>query len=313
MVADLATGGNFAVCPGAGCAIGRATALDGQSLRRQDGRMSQLLSCLTNTYGRFGPEAAFRLLPQAGIRHVELPIKNEGKPSFFKETPLLTDASTERDIDRARRLLEESGLQLSSCNITSGNVLDSDVAHRTLVKMRIAAALGAPLVVGGGGEAADDETQRTLWDRLRRIGDEAAELGLTYCCETHPGAFQNAERMLVAMCSVDHPRVRLNFDTGNLFYYNRDVDLDASLRRVAPLVAHVHLKDTPGGFEEWDFAELGGGVVDFARVRETLAQEGFAGPFSLELEGTHGEPEPELEEYQKRVIRSVRHLQRCGY
>jgi inosose dehydratase len=275
--------------------------------------MPHLLSCFTNTYGRFGPQAAFRLLPRAGIEHVELPIKNAGVPSFFKETPLLTDASTEADVDQVRIMLQEAGLRLSSCNITSGNVLQSEVVARTLVKLKLARALGVSLVVGGAGEAADEDSRKLLWDHLRHIGAAAAEVGIIYCCETHPGACQNAERMLETMCAVDHPNVRINFDTGNLYYYNRGADLERSLRRVAPLVAHVHLKDTPGGYEQWDFAEIGRGIVDFALVRGILDAEGYTGPFSLELEGTQGEPDPDLEDYQARVVRSVAHLRKCGY
>ncbi len=272
-----------------------------------------VISCLTNTYGRFGPLAAIAHLPRIGVRHIELPIKTAGVPSFFKETPLLTDASSVDDVCRVQDQLAESGLTLSSCNISSGNPLEVTVVERTIRKLDLAQRLGVSLVVAGAGEAPETDSQSVLWKHLRQIGDAARARGIIYCCETHPGACQNSERMQQMLEEVDHPAIRINFDTGNLFYYNRDPDLVESLKAVAPFVRHVHLKNTPGGFEEWSFAELGTGCVDFQTVREILSTAGFDGPYSLELEGIAGEPEPTLEEIHQRVERSLEHLRRCGY
>lgn len=254
-----------------------------------------------------------RLLPDAGITHVELAIKTQGVRSPFGETPLLTDVATPAEVEAVRRLADAAGVTLSSCNISSGNPVDPAVVERTIVKLDLAAALGVTLVVGGGGEAQSAAEEQQLVRHLRAIGEAAAARGLVYCCETHPGACQNAERMLETLQRVDHPHVRLNFDTGNLFYYNRDVDLADSLRRVAPLVRHVHLKDTPGGYRQWHFAELGSGCVDFTLVRTILEQAGFEGPYSLEIEGIEGEPEPTLAVLHARVVASVAHLRHCGY
>ncbi len=194
------------------------------------------LSCLTNSYGRFGPFAALELLRETGIRFVELPIRTAGVPSFFKETPLLTDGSSPAEIDRALALIDGAGLKLGSCNITSGNPLETGVLELTLRKLDVAARLGVALVVSGGGEIQSETDWPVLIDHLRRIGDASAALGITYCCETHPGTCRNADGMLELMRRVDHPHVRLNFDTGNIFYYNEHPDLLGELRRVLPFV-----------------------------------------------------------------------------
>ncbi len=88
----------------------------------------------------------------------------------------------------------------------------------------------------------------------------------------------------------------------------------AELEKVAPLVASVHAKDSRGAFEEWYFPALGdGGAVDFRRVRAVLDAVGFPGPYTIEIEGIGGEPEPGLETRRDRVARSVAHLRSCGY
>jgi inosose dehydratase len=137
---------------------------------------------------------------------------------------------------------------------------------------------------------------------------------MTVALETHKGPTQNADAMLALMGAVDHPNVRINFDTGNFNYYNRGADPVAELERVKHLVRNVHLKDSRGGFEDWYFPAVGdGGAVDFRRVREVLDGAGFTGPYTVEIEGIQGEPEPGLEGRVGRVACSARHLKDCGY
>ena len=137
---------------------------------------------------------------------------------------------------------------------------------------------------------------------------------MTLALETHKGPTQNASAMLALMSDVDHPNVRLNFDTGNIAYYNPGADPCDELEQVKHLVRNVHLKDNRGGFEDWYFPAVGdGGSVDFRRVREILDGVGFTGPYTIEIEGIGGEPEPGLEGRQERVRRSVEHLRSCGY
>ena len=116
------------------------------------------------------------------------------------------------------------------------------------------------------------------------------------------------------MADVGHPNVMLNFDTGNIAYYNAGVDPCDELDRVKHLVRNVHVKDNRGGYEEWYFPAVGdGGSVDFRRVRQILDEIGYTVAFTIEIEGIGGEAEPGLDERQERVRRSVEHLRSCGY
>ncbi|WP_417386650.1 sugar phosphate isomerase/epimerase family protein [Gimesia sp.] len=276
--------------------------------------MTALVSCLTNSYGRFGPIAAIEHIRDAGLSHIELNIKNHGVASFFKETPLLTNESTSDDIQRVKDLLAKHEVQLSSCNITSGNPLDPAIVATTKQKLDLAAQLGVRLVVGGAGEIEDESQRETLYQHLREIGDDAADKGITYCFETHPGICVNAAGMLRTMQDLDHPQLKLNFDTGNINYYNRHENVLESLHEVVEYVRHVHLKDSFCKYKDWHFTTLGeAGGIDFLQVRYILEDHNFEGPYSLEIEGIEGEPDPSLEEHHNRVKQSVVYLQECGF
>lgn len=276
--------------------------------------MPRCIACFTNSYGRFGPEACVERISSAGLTHVELAIKTDGVPSIFQEQPILTDRSGPADVEGVQRLLEEHEVQLASCNITSGNPLDPEVVATTERKLKLAGELGVSLVVAGAGEAEGPEQRAMLRDQLRRLGDAAARQQITYCFETHPGLCQNADGMAETMRSLDHSHLRLNFDTGNVLFYNADADLPAQLRQVREWVRHVHLKDHNGRPDDWHFPACGAaGAVDFTAVREILDEVGFTGPYSLEIEGIQGEPPLSLDDHHQRVVDSVNHLRICGY
>lgn len=273
-----------------------------------------IVSLCTNCYGRFGAEVAIERLANAGLKWVELPLRTEGFITRASDPPLLSTGATGAEIDHVRRLLERHGVQISSCNILSGNPRDPQVVEITRQKLELASQLGVGLCVGDGGKADVPGDLAILHVHLRRIGDAAEKLGITYCCETHPGLCQHPAGMLETMQAVDHPHVRLNFDTANVLYHNRGVDLYAALQKVLPFVRSLHLKDSPGGYQEYAFPELGaGGAVDFARVRGIAEAGGYSGPYCIEIQGTAGEPEPSLEELQRRVTASVQTLRNCGY
>ena len=70
--------------------------------------------------------------------------------------------------------------------------------------------------------------------------------------------------------------------------YNENMTAVGELAKVIDYVASIHLKDTSGIYQEWNFPVLGTGVVDFPEIFRMLDGRGFAGPFTMELEGTKG-------------------------
>ncbi len=278
--------------------------------------MKRIISCFSNSYGPSGVRTAVEQIREAGIDHLELALRGHNFGGLvIPEEAVVTEKADDATARAFVDLLNQHGVKVSGCNVGGADIRTVEGVELTERRIRFARRwFGVAIVVSGAGQPADDAERATILQNLRRIGDTAAEQGITVALETHKGPTQNAEAMLRLMDEVNHPNVRLNFDTGNIAYYNQGVNPVDELAKVAPLVRNVHVKDNRGGFEDWYFPAVGdGGAVDFRRVREILDAEGFAGPYTIEIEGIGGEPEPGLEARQDRVKRSVEHLRKCGY
>jgi len=278
--------------------------------------VQRILSCFSNSYGVSGVWTAVERIREAGIEHLELALRGHDFGGLvIPESAVVTEKADDATAQRFCEHIALNGVKVSGCNVGGADIRTREGVELTRRRIEFAGKwFGVAVVVSGAGQPADEAERRVVIDHLRQIGDTAAEMGITVALETHKGPTQNADAMLALMDELDHPRVRLNFDTGNIAYYNRGVDPADELEKVKHLVRNVHLKDNRGGFEDWYFPAVGdGGSVDFTRVRNILDGVAFAGPYTIEIEGIGGEPEPGLEGRQDRIVRSVAHLRACGY
>jgi sugar phosphate isomerase/epimerase len=251
--------------------------------------MPNIIACRLATYGPH-QDRAWTHLPSIGIQHIEMPVP---EPC---------------DIAAVRQRLADHGLTATSlqgnCQIAKPDVVDD-------MRMQLYACseLGAKYLFLS--VKAADTPRQDVWDRLRGIGDRAAAEGLIVVIETHPDLVTNGEIGRQTMQTVNHPNIGINYDTGNVYYYNRDVTAVGELAQCIEYVRSVHLKETNGGYETWHFPALGQGVVDFPEIFRMLNARGFTGPFTMELEGIKG---VELDEagYLKMVEDSVAYLRRIG-
>jgi inosose dehydratase len=278
--------------------------------------MSRIISCFTNSFGPSGVWAAVERIRETGIDHVELALRGHDFGGLvIPESAVITEKADDATAGEFVEFLGRHGVKVSGCNVGGADIRTIAGVELTERRIRFAARwFRVPICVTGAGQSQDASERSTVIGHLRRLGDTAAKHGITLALETHKGPTQNAEVMLATMAEVDHPHVRLNFDTGNIAYYNKSADPCDELERVKHLVRNVHVKDNRGGFEDWYFPAMGdGGAVDFARILRILDGVGFRGPYTIEIEGIGGEPEPGMEVRQERVARSVAHLRACGY
>lgn len=252
-------------------------------------RMANIIACNLASYGRY-QAGAYAHLRAIGLTNVEIAVPSD------EALPVLMDE------------LSRCGLRattvMGSCDLS-----DAKCAEAIKPQAAIARRLGARIMFLS--VKAGDTPREVAYAHLRAVGDALAPEGITAALETHPDLIHNGEVALETMRSVDHPNVRINFDTGNVYYYNRNTTAVAELRKVAPYVVSAHLKDTNGGYETWYFPTLGQGVVDYPEVFRILGAQGMHGPFTFEMEGIKGEQLTEAQQ-QARVADSLDYLRRIG-
>ena len=248
-----------------------------------------ILACNIGSFGKYRANA-YAHLQQIGLTNVEIPVP---KPE---------------ELEATQQALASYGLRATTltvpCDASTDEGVEAFVEHLAQVK---AMHVHTVFVSVKQGEAPLPE----CYMRLRRMGDAAATHGVTIAVETHPPFAHNAAAALETVREVGHPNVRLNYDTGNIYYYNENADGIGELEQIADCVAAVHLKDTGGGFKAWDFPTLGQGVCDFPAIFQLLNQRGFYGPFTMELEGIEGENFNE-EQHVQRIADSVAFLRSKG-
>ena len=251
--------------------------------------MPNLIACNLNSYRQYR-DGAFQHLARIGLTNVEIPCPDP------------------EERDAVQRELDRFGLRPSSLIIRCEMHAD-DAVQRFAHALNTVAEMGVELVftsVKTGGIDRD-----FVYGRLQDIGDAAAERGIVVAMETHPDLVTNADVALETMRNVDHPNIRVNFDTANVHYYNEGVDSVDQFRKIAHAAAAVHLKDTNGAYQTWHFPALGEGIVDFPSIFEIFAGHGRNGPYTLELEGIQGESLTR-QDVERRVERSLDYLRGRG-
>jgi len=278
--------------------------------------MSHLVSCYTNCYGASGVWTAVEKLREAGLDHVELALRSHSMGGLvIPESAVITEKTDDETARRFQEHLRTHDMKVSGCNVGGADVRTVEGLETTERRIRFAARwFDTTVCVSGAGQPANAEERKTVVEHLRKIGRTAVDCGIVVCLETHKGPTENARAMRETIEAVDHPGIRLNFDTGNIAYYNKGADPCDELEKVKDLVQNVHVKDNRGGFEDWYFPAVGdGGAGDFVRVRRIMDGIGYQGAYTIEIEGIGGEPKPSLDVRHERVVRSVAHLRACGY
>jgi L-ribulose-5-phosphate 3-epimerase len=251
--------------------------------------MSNLVACRILSYGNY-QERGWSHLPEIGIRNVEIAVP------------------AKQDEAGTRKKLADHGLTATSliakCDITQASAVE-------IMRPQLETIAGFGAKICFLSVKAGETDRRLVWQRLWAIGEAAARLGVVVAIETHPDLAMNGDIAKQTITAINHPSIRVNFDTANIHFYNQNTTAVAELKKVLDLVAAVHLKDTPGGYQEWTFPALGTGVVDFPEVFRLLNERGFHGPFTMELEGTKGIERTEAQQLEY-LADSAKYLRKIG-
>jgi sugar phosphate isomerase/epimerase len=299
----------------------------GQSLRNT---FSVSMNCFT--WGKFDLAQCLEEIKATPIRMVELPVEQVRPKSLIPE--LMVDAPLggvwQYSVPDLQALLARGGFRVESVDVFgyTGYAGAENIIQR---RIDFGQRLGATTLVlgchhaavphGGGGHqpsAGERAARAFMYQMLRQAAEYAAARKVRIALEIHGGIMANAAEALRTMKEVGHPNLGINFDTGNILYYNPAFsvqDAARDLKALAGHVFHVHLKDIIRGrtSAENRLPRLGTGEVDFRRVFDILHEAGFFGPFSFEVETFHGETKSDdIRDYRNDLLASIEHIRSLG-
>ena len=153
-----------------------------------------------------------------------------------------------------------------------------DRFHRRLEFARNIGARCVNSIAGPAGNLAGFHAN------IPAIAERARDLGVVIALENHGDLLDREQQALDFIREVNHPAIRVNYDTGNAWYYSKgSIDPVEELAVLAPVVAHVHVK-TPkivDGLLCW--AALGDGELDLPALARVLKERMPGVPVSYEL------------------------------
>jgi sugar phosphate isomerase/epimerase len=236
--------------------------------------MDRIVSVSTMAFDGYSLEVALDELAALGVRHVEPASVDKIFQHLVEEDFCDRRAIWLRNELVARRL---ACLSLSVHMDLTG----SDSVDRFHRRLEFARNIGARCVNSIAGPTGKREEFRK---NIVAIAERARDLGVMIALENHGDLLDRQQQVLDFIRDVNHPAVRVNYDTGNAWYYSRGaVNPVEELALLAPVVAHVHVK-TPKiveGLLRW--VALGDGELDLPALARVLKERMPSVPVSYEL------------------------------
>ena len=233
-------------------------------------------------------------------------------------------------VPRARQIAADAGLPII-CYVFPADLVHPPSAHPAAIDeakslLDRTAALGAKLAMILPAFIKEgiplQEQRKWLVEGLRPCAEHARSVGVTMCIENldyPPGRpFHLRGSQCRDLCAeIDHPGFRLIYDCGATLF--ADEDFLATLRDMAPYIAHVHVKnsrrvssseqperylDSKAGGVRYTGTVLDAGAVPIEAVVKELKQRGYKGYFLIEYQG-EDDPRPTAAhnvEYLRRLL-----------
>ena len=208
------------------------------------------------------------------------------------EDPLDIDDATRQKI---KDTCEEAGLPIRSVVCVAFGLVDFNPSVERFTMDRVKAyidqgeffgARNVLLVIGEyfwDGEVFPNEA---IWDmaveRVRTLGEYAGSKGLEVVIELEPfsqALVKDVDELARFIREVDHPAVKANADISHL--HLSDASLE-DVKKLEGMIGHIHLSDCDG--EVHGDLPPGRGVTPIKEYLEAIADTGYSGTVSLELE-----------------------------
>lgn len=262
--------------------------------------MTNVLAGHCNTFHGYSFDEALHGIAEAGYRHVELSAVVGWSEHVRLDAPQA----------ELRRRLAGHGLTPTVLSAHSDLTTAEGVAYGVKA-VRWCGEYGLPVMnTAIGGHSSQEESESAFLAGIEALMTAADAAGVDVALEIHGTIMATGATSLPLLQKIAHPRLKVAYDTANCEYYG-GTGAAGDIASMLPYLANVHLKDKRGGQGEWDFPAVGDGHVDFRSILTTLAEGGYTGPLSVEIE-FQGEPWPPLPAVVAAMRRSRAHLNGLG-
>ncbi len=171
--------------------------------------------------------------------------------------------------------------------------------------LTMAKELGAPCITTEPGGPLEGRTWKECLklfvEMLKPVVEHAEKEGVLLLVEPEPDLLiETADQYLEFAQHFTSPYLGLNFDIGHSYCVNDDPA--ATVRRLGPLIRHVHLEDIAATRIHHHLIP-GEGVIDFAGTLTALKDVGYDGWVTIELYTCHENPDHAATLARERVVK----------
>ena len=268
--------------------------------------MTNRIGVATAIFDKFGIEDAFKCISEIGYKYIELCYAKGFVENLIKKP----EEMSKEDIGEILELCKEYNVQVCAVSVYF-YLMNENAVNRLKKVIDTAELLNANTVITDTGEIGiDDDAKKEIFYReIKEIADYAQSKNITICFEIHGGWYSNGKQGSQIIKRINHPNIRLNYDTANVIFFNGGKPEEDILSAI-PYMSFMHLKDKLGGPGEWNFPALGDGYIDFNKIFSMLGD--YKGPMNVEVELTD-EGEHTLEEIKSALKKSYEFLKNYGY
>lgn len=159
--------------------------------------------------------------------------------------------------------------------------------------LSLAKEIGAPNITTEPGGPLEGrlwgECLKMFIEELKPVVEHAEKVQVPLLVEPEPDLLiETAEQYLEFASKIQSPFLGLNFDIGHSFCVKDDPA--ATIRKLGPLIKHVHLEDIAATRVHHHLVP-GEGVIDFGSTLTALKEIGYTGWVTIELYTCHDQPD----------------------
>lgn len=228
-------------------------------------------------------DQSLQVCSKIGYSHVELAL-NEGYPT---QPDRFSDADRKSLIDQLQRLELHCPCLMVNFNLTA----DEKAQSRYILQIQQAAELAHRLnpsqppileTVLGGNPAMWDKQKTLMVENLRRWADAAQSSRCEIAIKAHVrSAVNSPDRLLWLVEQAASKAILLAYDFSH--FELQGISMRESMSAIVPKARFIHVKDTVGNAEKFEFLLPGSGRTDYQQYFAILRELNYVGPVCVEV------------------------------